>query len=731
MATTGLFDTFGPPTWPGPQAGESVSKPDAPGDNLALRALDRIAGAMPDVEKWRKEARECDRFAAGKHFSKRDYEALTLAKRPTAAFNSAQKWLRFISGVEQQAKLEINFLPRNPHNEAQISGGELATKAYQWAVSSSSGDNERSRAFLDMVRRGLGWTEAGLDRARDVRGLPFLKRVDGMEMVWDTSARQECLADMRWVARIREVDKREAIIRFPDAKPIIAASTGLSSDGDKPGQSTLISEKHAVPVEHAQWPMTKPGKVKVVEYQWYEEVAGVYFYDHLEDKEEWLDEHAFERYRKRYKAIAPRLRMRAADPTVGMTPQEQAKFAALPDDVDHDRVIMREYKRCIIIGQHVVWGPHPLPGRRFTFNALTGQWDDEDEVWYGFFRYLIDPQRYLTKFANRMMEALVRGSNGGLVAEEDTFLNPTTVEDKFSQIGSVIYTKTGKFDKWKEKPQAQMPEGASEMFGVCMRLMNEVTGITPEASMGAGAGDTPALTMRQRQLASMILLAAEFNTLRRYQGEEARTLFDILQLVADDRWVRIGDGVDSQAIQLVRDPFYLEYDVVFDEGTRDPNVREQYWASIERLAPTLLRVNKFTPSMIDFAPWPASVRRDIKQQMMKEAAQQQKMAQMGISMGGRGKPSSIQENQARVRALQAKGTLDEAKAIQLTEGVNTSKAKLLLDAIIRGDQALQSGMEAQASGARADREVNQKGLAVGADVMHTLFGGGSGGRNAE
>lgn len=654
-----------------PDGNLSQENADVQGDSLANWAIAQINGARPRIAAWRKQARECDRFKAGRHFSKAAMEQLQNEERPHASFNAAQKWIRFVSGIEQAMMTEAVFVPRDPQNDRATQGGALVTKGIQYVLDNCCGDDERSRAFEDMLTRGMGWTDVSFDRSVEVQGMINLTRVDGHEMLWDDSARKMNLEDARWMARERQLHKRDALKRWPDHKAVILANLGQPNADDRPGESTLINEKVAIPLDAAEWPAVKPQHVRVIEFQWYDEIVGVYFADPLTGKEDWMEEVEFEEYHRQYKKAVPALRRAKPD---------------LPDTIESDRMLMKSYRRMVIIGQTVVVGPHELPGKRFTFNVLCGQWDDEEQLWYGYMRLLLDPQRYLTKFANQVMEIITRSAKGGLVAEIGTFINPVDVERNWSKVGSVAWTDENKFDKWKEKSQPTLPPASIEMFQACMGMLKEVTGVNPEISMGMGASDQPALTMRQRQASTLLLLSPEFASLRRYRISESRTIFDFMPFIADDRWVRVGGPYESEAIQLLHDPFLLEYDVVFDEGTRDPNVRREIWATLERMAPTLIRTNNWLPEFYSYAPLPAKDRFLLKQRTIQMADQKRKMAAMGIQDGGRGKPTSLQELQARTAQLQADASFKQAKALSLTEGIKSARAKALADTILKAQQ---------------------------------------------
>lgn len=647
-----------------------------PGDPKAIWAHKMMSDSKTAVEKWRKSAKEADKFQAGAHFSKTDLELLQREQRPTAAFNVAQKFIRFVSGLERRSRQEICFLPREIMNDSQQQVGGLATKVFEYVLQNCQGDDERSRAFEDCLVRGMGWTDVFLERNLNPDGEIILSRVDGHEMGWDSHATKDNLADANYLWRDREIPKAIAKKRWPGKDWVFDANAGMPGDlaGGR-NESILISEKEAVPVETSSWPAVKRGNVKITEFQWAEEVPGAYFIDPFTKKEEWMDEDAFREYHRRYARV-------------------------FKEDIDHDRLLVKRFQRMTMCSRTILSGPTILPGKRFTFNCITGQWDADEGLWYGYMRLLMDPQKYLTKFVNQVMEIITKQAKGGLLAESDAFQNLQQAEQQYAKTGSITWMNPGAISgkKIQEKSLPEIPPASIEMFKVCTDMLKEVTGVAPEISMGTGAADEPALTMRQRQLASIALLAKEFASLSRYRIEEAKTIYDFFQYIADERVIRIGGPYDSQAIQLFRDPLMMEYDVVLDESTRDPNVREQYLQTIMQIAPTLIRTNNFIPELLDFFPLPASLRHAIKEGMAKQAQMQQQMRAMGLDPTGRGKRVDPKETAAKIQKLQSDALMNQTKSAVMIEQVKQSKMKTVLENIIKAAEIDLQGSQAMGTG---------------------------------
>lgn len=666
----------------GPTAGLEIS------DNASIEppgliepkvrwAKKQIASAMPAVNKWVKQAKEADRYEAGHFFTKADRAKLQQEGRPDAAFNTAQKFMRFVSGLERVARRAIRFLPRVVEDMAHALEGDLMTKIFEWVISLCSGDDERSRAFADMTRRGMGWTDVWLNRFDEPDGVITVTRIDGLEMIWDTRSRAVNLEDAQWVARRRKMAKEIAKKRWP--KHILAIET-YSSTSSFSWDDIATDEQPEVlkNLRNMQNPFETSGaqgdknEIDLIEFQWWEEVRGAYYADPFTGKMSWMASDEFETFRKRYALL--KLNNVIND--------------KLPDEIDFDEIMTRRYRRMMFMGDTILAGPDDLPGKRFTYNCMTGAWDGEEKLWYGMMRLLMDPQRYLTKFINLVMEIVSKQSKGGLLAERDAFENPLEAEQMWARTGSVIHLKEGGLAKVQEKTAPQLPQGVLELFKICAEMNEQVTGISPAVAMGmmnsGGAGNQPAMTFRHRQVANLALLAMEFAALDRYRMREAKTIVDFLPYVSDGRLARVGGQYDSQVITLTRDPLSIDYDLVLDEqAERDPNVREMYMQFIMQMAPTLLRTDNFLPELLDFLPLPVRVRESLKKSMADQAQAKAALAQQGLGSARGGSPLEIK---ARAGKLDADKELAKAKAIALLKNTDTNRMKVILDSLAAAAQ---------------------------------------------
>lgn len=670
----------------GPTAGlETGASSDPNGSPVLSRshewALKEIASSRGLINKWRKQAKECDSYEAGHFFTKAQRAQMRSMGRPDAAFNTAQKFMRGISGIEMLNRRTVRFLPRVIEDTLHAIDGDLRTKLFEWVISNCQGDSERSRAFADMTRRGMGWTSTYLEQRDDPNGMICVGRVDGLEMLWDSRSRTTNLDDAQWVARERKLPKGIAKRRWPEHKEAIEVWAGEESKN----WSDLIADEQPNELKNLrnmQSPFETSGdtitasEVTVTEFQWWEEIPGHYFIDPLDGKPKWLEEDQFDNYVRRYKTLYA----------------ASIISSDFPEEIDSVPQMSRRWRRMLFMGRILLEGPDDLPGRRFTYNCMTGAWDGEDDIWYGLFRLLIDPQRYLTKFINLIMEIIGRQRKGSVFAESDAFVNMYDAEQRWGQPGAMIWMQPNKIDRVKEAQTPQIPSGLLEMFRICLEMNTEATGISPAAMMGivgkAGSSQ-PALTFRHQQMANIALLALEFSALDRYRISEALTVQDYLPFIQDGRLIRVGGTFDSQVVQLIHDPDDIKYDLVLDEqAERDPNVREMYTQFILQMAPTLLRTDQFIPELLDFLPLPVRVRERIKDAMTKQSQAKMQMEAQGLGASKRG--GSPLEIRARADKLAADAMKSKASAAKLLQSIEVDKAKVTLEALSEAWQAMQA-----------------------------------------
>jgi hypothetical protein len=448
MATTDALDDY-----PGQVAvGSTMAAIEAPASKRIDWINQEIGRAMPHVEKWRSEAKTYYRFRDGKQLSDEDAKKLKADGRPDNAFNTTQKFIRFVTGVERHTPEALIFEPVDETSDANQELGEVLTRYYDWAVAKASGDFERSRVFDDLIVAGMGWGDHFVDRSIDPKGLIQMPRIPGDEMIWPLSKAQN-LSDTRWRARTRLVDRDEAIAMWPENTMLIrAARFGMPLVPRRPEANGVVQYTTPYiatkPINQSAAGDPDSDKVEVTEFQWYDNDPGYYFYDPLEREDVWYEQKKFEQYRKNLKAATQN------DPAYEIK--------------DYVRQSQKAFKKTFLLNRRWELGPElGLPGKRFTFNCMTGYFDEEDKIHYGYMRVLVDPQRFGNKFFNQVIEIMGTQAKGGLIAEEGA-IDPHGERDRhFSRDG---FRPRGHQRSWDHAPEETKIGAAPVEHGVFLSL---------------------------------------------------------------------------------------------------------------------------------------------------------------------------------------------------------------------------------------------------------------------
>ena len=686
MATTGLFDdvkSTGNNAVMVPGPGQTGGYPGIGPSQMDPRVqwiLKQVTRSEPGRNKWAEQARQAYRFESGKQLSEEDERVLRSQSRPTNCFNSAQKYIRYVSGVERDSFVALLFNAINMDNEQAQNYGERVGKLFDWCMRLSDGPAERSRAFFDLLVTGMGWTGTAIGRSRDPRGLVTYERISPLEMFWQESAKtnlggikEGCT---RWRARECHVEKEDIYAMFdtPHAAAIIDQTDDNAAPLTWPSADNV---PYVIPYIQP-YPLDRLGgkkgdkkdKARLMEFQWWDNEPGYLFEDPLDGTEQWLKDAEFHEYQNIL----------------------EEKFAGTKPIEEYDHQQGRKWQRAFLLARRVLLEePSDLPGKRFTFNPMCCHWDEHDRIWYGFMRVLIDPQRYANKFFNQMLEIYGRQAKGGNLYEIDAFDDDAQMRaflDEYPIPGSNNALASGGLAKIKEK---QLPRADASTMGImqfCVDSMDTVTGLS-EQSLGLGAATQAGVTMARKQRAGMVLLSPEFDAESQFRREEGYIVVEHLKLLGDKRLVRIGAGPGAEIVPLDAAPFEMEYDIELDELERDPSVRK-YLADL-LLGPfgqTLLRMNKFLPEFMQaFAGVyiPQQWVTKIKQMWVEQQKQIQQAQAAGLPVpGGRGPAKPLMQLQAESAFKQASAVEKIAKAQALAKKGQGDDMKLLLSSLLDG-----------------------------------------------
>ena len=179
----------------------------------------------------REKTRDHD-YYDGDHWEEEDKLELEARGQKAAVYNVTKQALDWILGTERRTRVDYRVLPRG---EEDAPGAEVKGKLIKYIQNVCHEPMERSQAFGDMAKSGLGWLEVGI--RSDWEDEPLFVAYEDWRNIWfDPYSRRNDLSDCRFIFRVKWVDLDVAMAMFPDRRDVLKAS---AMTGDQAYQATV------------------------------------------------------------------------------------------------------------------------------------------------------------------------------------------------------------------------------------------------------------------------------------------------------------------------------------------------------------------------------------------------------------------------------------------------------------------------------------------------------------
>tara|TARA_R110000751_G_scaffold41243_3_gene96932 strand:- start:2145 stop:4208 length:2064 start_codon:yes stop_codon:yes gene_type:complete len=580
-------------------------------ETLVERVHRHYKESTQHTKNWRSDAREDYGFVDGSgQWSENDAQVLRDALRPVLTFNRCGPVIDVVCGQEINNRQEVRYIPRE-QGDSKVS--EILTGAADWVRDQCDAEDEESDAFHDMVVCGMGWTETRMDYDDDLDGAVIIERIDPLEMHWDSGSRKRNLTDSRWMMRVKEFTLKEIKERWPDKADEITGPDALWGDDldDESPHVTHAGDQYQGAEETTD--IKKERMVKVMHHQWW-------------DKEDiW----------------------RVADPlTGGISELDQKSYNKMEERFIETGIQLQGvkqkrkiYKQAFIAGEVLLEESDNPAKEGFTYRAMTGKRDRNTNTWFGLLRGMKDPQRWANKWLSQIMHIINSNSKGGLMAEQDAFVNPRKAESEWSDPTSITMFKAGALqaNKVMEKKPITYPAGLDKLMEFAVSSIRDVSGVNVDMLGNREGSGTSGVQDAMRRDQGVTILATLFNSLRRYRKEQGRLLLGFIQeYISDGRLVKIIGEEGAQYVPLAKDESVMTYDVIVDDTPNTPNQKEKTFNTLSGLLPALLQAGiPVPPEIIDYAPLPSGLIEKWKETLMKPkgmAPEETAMLQQGVEM---------------------------------------------------------------------------------------------------
>ena len=670
------------------------SRHQGPGDNFLddmlpeeRSALGTVTSHPLDGEEARKELRqllewyyfERDRqaenrlqmaidadFYDGLQWDPEDAQVLRDRGQMPLVYNEVAPMVDWLIGTERRTRVDWRVMPRA---EDDVELADVKTKVLKFVSDINRVQFNRSRAFADAVKVGVGWMDDGV-RDDPTADILYSKYEDWRNVLWDSLSYEHDLSDARYVFRWRWVDEDIAVAMFPDRADVIRqavedAQHAASVDWDEGtwySADELLSGAKTGSLRASGSGMTvdaKRRRVKLIEAQ----------------------------YRK------PTLsKIIASGPLKGafFTERDQALMQALAQSGGSivDKVVMRVHFAVFTESHMLSMGPSPLRHNRFTLTPVWCYRRGRDRMPYGVIRRVRDIQQDLNKRASKALFLL---NTNQIIADEGATDDWNLLRDEADRPDGLIIKKQGK--ELSIRRDTDAATGQIQMMTLDAQSIQKSAGVSQE-NLGRQTNAVSGTAIRARQLQGSVVTTEPFDNLRlavQIQGEKQLSLAE--QFYTEEKvvrltgakgaidWVKINhpELQPDGSVRFINDITANQADFVVSEADYAGTMRQVMFESLNQLAarlPPEVSLRLMTIAM-DFSDLPnkdevadqirkLTGERDPNKPMTPEEAQQmqqQMQAQAeALEMQRQQAMLALEEQQAKIRELNAKAAKLEAEA---------------------------------------------------------------------
>ena len=560
-------------------------------DDIVIQINKWLKDAKEGSAEWRKEASECHAFVAGHQWSEDDIMKLEKENRPNITFNWVGPMIAAILGMEANQRNEMRFQPREVTDTALADGLNSVCKALR---DMASIDEEETDAFEDLVISGMGWTDTRMDYDEDLDGKFMQESIDSQEMFWDPTATKPNLRDRGWQIHAKKMHRKDILLQWPDAEIPISAESDILQDVLMEPVDVTGTDRYGTKGTGDSHEGTKDKRMDVLRCQWFE-FEPVYRMQHPVTKQIiTLGEKEHGELKETIKGLG-----------INIVKQNKKKFY--------------EAYTCGKVLLEKKLAPSQY---KFTYTCMTGKRDRKKKCFYGIVRPMIDPQRWSNKFFSQILDIINSNAKGGIIAEQDTFVDPRKAENDWAKADSIIYTKRGSVpqNKIMPKPQAQYPTGLDKLMQFSISSIRGVSGINLEM-LGQADREQAGVVEDMRKQSAFTIIAKVFESLKAYRKDAGCLVIDFInQYIPMTKIASVLGPAEQQYAPIIKNTKPDMVDIIVSEAATSENNKHLVWTFFMQVLPMMMKAGMpIPPSLLDYSPLPASIVAEWKQSMVPSA----------------------------------------------------------------------------------------------------------------
>jgi hypothetical protein len=646
-------------------------------------------GALDDQYS---EARNDHAFFAGDQMA---YTATVADKgrKTSVVFNKVKPYIDAVAGFMVQLRRKPNYLARIQDNAQQQELSTYLNALSNYARENANLDHLETRQDREMLIAGYGAIDTNIVYDCNPDGEPKAENIDYNDIGWDPQAREPNLLDSRWVYRRKKFSLEEAKKRFSnfdeeDFKEFI-------------GDSNESYQYNPIGGTYDKIAIGAGGKEEVLVEIYYYQYWDLETYYRCENplfeiQDEFLVNQIaqfMEAVRVKrteevsYESVEDYFEFDPFDEYLIMTPSiksdVQTIFSRFNIDLECQAYQKKVYYTAIITGETILDKFRSLDQQGFTIKFKTGDYDHENERWFGMVAALKQPARYANKALTEMLYVIASNSKGGVMYEETAVENPAKFEQQWATTKAAIKVADGAVSGGRIAPKAvaSLPNGYENVYAISSQSMGEVTGVNKEFLGNSNNTQVSALFESQRINQVVSTLACYFDSIALYQKEHARLMITYLRVLAENsegRLVKILTPEGAARFEVISsDRLSEEYDVDIQEAPQTPTQKQETTQLIMSVADKLALLGQnIYPVAVQYLP----IEQKDKQKLLEiltppaPTPEEQAMQQMAQELQMQGQAAEIAKVQGDVALKQAQTAKTAAEIEKVDSEIDATDA---------------------------------------------------------
>ncbi len=513
------------------------------------------------------------KFYDGEQWEQKDIDLLDNRGQKALVFNQIKPTIDWVLGTEKRTRIDYKILPRRKFNGPNA---EIKTKGMKYISDVNKEPFQRSRAFDDSVKGGVGWLEVGA-RSDPTDERIFVRFEDWRNIWYDSLGVELDTSDWRYVFRAKWVDLDVGCAMFPERADLVKASSindytyydeeyvGLEIEPVEGEQGFLLDQWHGLQTPYYRnrvrlvegW-YRLPVRVKVMKGPELGTLNGV-TYDEADDDMGYL---------------------------------VRSGMASL-----HDAIKLQV--RCMMFCSTGALQDmeSPYNHNRFPFVPIWSHRRKKDHTPYGMIRQLRDPQEDLNK---RRSKALYILQTNRTIVDNDATDDWDDFKSELDRPDGLVRKKPGA--EVQTETRGDLAEEHIMLMAQDADYIERTSGVNDEM-MGRQTNAVSGKAIAQRYEMGTVVTATQYDNLRlAFQLAGELKLSCMEQFWTEEKEFRITgqkgqpeyvmvNAPDPETGELLNDITATQADFVVDEQAHSATVRAAMFDQMMELASNLVQIS--------------------------------------------------------------------------------------------------------------------------------------------